>query len=276
MLSITTNEFKLLAAYIKSNYGIHLKDEKRVLLIGRLQQILASKNLRSFNEYYEYLLADQTGEAVNVFINKITTNHTFFMREAEHFQYLKQQVLPNLIPELKDRDLRIWSAGCSSGEEPYTMSMILDEFFGAHHSGWDTKVLATDISNHVLEKAVKGVYSVEDIASLPLAWQKKYFRLGDSEGSVIVRDTIKNNIIFGRFNLMEPVFRFKKPFHVIFCRNVMIYFDQETKNALAKKFYDLLAPGGYLFIGHSETLPRETTPFQYIMPAVYRKGKGGI
>jgi chemotaxis protein methyltransferase CheR len=270
VITISNKEFSQLAAYIKANYGINLKEEKKTLVTGRLYNVLMQHGFADFSEYYEYILADKTGDAITTLINKITTNHTYFMREVDHFQYFKNYVLPYLSKTVKDKDLRIWSAGCSSGEEPYTLSMIIDEYFGSDKLLWDSKVLATDISSKVLEEASKGIYRNEDIGTLPSHWKMSYFNRSDNENSVIA-NKIKNEVIFRKFNLMESTFPFKRKFHVIFCRNVMIYFDAQTKRELVNKFYDCMEYGGYLFIGHSESLNREETKFKYIMPAVYRK-----
>jgi len=270
MYTITEQEFLRLAAYIKDNYGINLKIEKLSLVTGRLSTILMQKNFRSFSEYYEYIVSDKTGEAATTLINKISTNHTFFMREVDHFYYFRDKVLPYFKMQIKDKDLRIWSAGCSSGEEPYTLAMIIDEYFGKEKYTWDTKILATDISTKVLEKAQKGIYSYEDIQALPNLWKSTYLKKL-TESNWEISGKIKSEIIFRKLNLMDEVFPFKKKFHVIFCRNVMIYFDTKTKRELIQKFYNSMEPGGYLFIGHSEALNREETAFKYIMPAVYRK-----
>ncbi len=269
MITITKSEFSKLTAFIKSNYGIHLKAEKEALVIGRLQNVLLQKGFKSFSEYYEYLMEDKSGMAVSTLLDKITTNHTYFMRESEHFSYFKDVVLPYFEKKVTDRDLRIWCAGCSSGEEPYTLAMILDEYFDSRQS-WDKKILATDISSKVLEEAKSGIYLNKDIDILPARWKLNYINKIDSEASVIC-DKIKNEIIFRKFNLMEVTFPFRKKFHVIFCRNVMIYFDEKTRNNLVNKFSNLLETGGYLFIGHSEALNREESGLKYVMPAVYRK-----
>lgn len=270
MVAITENEFRLIADYVKENYGINLKDEKKTLVNGRLNNVLDQLGFENFTDYFNHISKHKKGDAAITFVDKITTNHTFFMRESDHFFYLRDTVLPYLSKVVKDKDLRIWSAACSSGEEPYTLAMIIDDFFGKQKVLWDTKVLATDISQHVLQIAKEGVYSKERISPLPAHWKSNYFRKYN-EDELIINDKIKNEVIFRKFNLMDKSFPFKKKFHVIFCRNVMIYFDTETKNNLAKKFYDLLEYGGYLFIGHSETINREITGFKYIMPAVYRK-----
>jgi chemotaxis protein methyltransferase CheR len=270
VITITKKEFRKLADYIKTNYGINLKDEKQALLVGRLQNVLIENGFNNFSDYYDYIISDKTEEASIILINKITTNHTYFMREAEHFKYFINKALPEITNGMKDKDLRIWSAGCSSGEEPYTLAMLIDEFFGKEKTLWDTKVLATDISSKVLEQAKKGIYSKEKILGLPPNWKINYFS-NYNKDNVAIADKLKNEVIFRRFNLMEKVFPFKRKFHVIFCRNVMIYFDTETKKELTDKFYDSMEYGGYLFIGHSESLNRDQTRFQYVMPSVYRK-----
>lgn len=270
MQKISEKEFKQLANYIKANYGIYLKNEKQTLLIGRLSNVLAKKNFASFAEYFAYLVADKSGDAVVTLIDKITTNHTFFMREVEHFDFFKEKVLPQLVSVSKDKDLRIWSAGCSSGEEPYTLAMLIDEFFGVDKKWWDAKILATDISSKVIDIAVKGIYNNEGIAKIPAYWKLSYFEKLGNEKSILI-PKIRNEVIYRKFNLMDKSFPFKKKFHVIFCRNVMIYFDDKTKKDLVKKFYDLTEPGGYLFIGHSESLNRNETEYKCILPAVYRK-----
>lgn len=270
MITITTKEFIQLTTFIKANYGIYLKAEKEALVIGRLQNVLVQNGFKSFSEYYDYLMADKSGMAISTLLDKITTNHTYFMREAEHFSYFRDAVLPFIEKKVTDRDLRIWCAGCSSGEEPYTLAMILDEYFDKSNVVWDKKILATDISNKVLEEAKKGVYTNKDMETLPAKWKLSYIKKLDMENSVF-SDKIKNEVIFRKFNLMETIFPFKKKFHVIFCRNVMIYFDEMTRRTLVNKFSDLLEPGGFLFIGHSEALNRDETHLKYVMPAVYRK-----
>ncbi len=268
--SINNKEFDQLTAYIKANYGINLKEEKRTMLIGRLRNELRQNNFKNFSEYYDYVISDKTGNAAAALINRISTNHTFFMREVDHFEYFKNNVLPYLRNTIKSKDLRIWSAGCSSGEEPYTLAMIIDEFFGAEKTRWDTKILATDISSKVLDMASKGIYDNEKIASLPSHWKRNYFKQADNNSAALI-DRMRDEVIFRKLNLMDERFPFKKNFNVIFCRNVMIYFDARTKRKLVDKFYDLLEDGGYLFIGHSEAINREETKFKYIRPAVYRK-----
>lgn len=270
MVTISDHEFRQLAEYIKANYGIHLKDEKKVLVMGRLQKVLQDTGCKSFSEYYEYLTSDGSGQAVITMVNKITTNHTFFMREAEHFTYFKNHVLPYLKESVNSKDLRIWCAASSTGEEPYTLAMIVDEFLGRDKIYWDSRILATDISEQALMQAIEGIYSSERLETIPKYWKLHYFEQIDRDNWKIT-DKLKQEVIFRKFNLMEPNFPFRKKFHVIFCRNVMIYFDQDTKNRLVNKFYDSLEDGGYLFIGHSETVSKSETKLHYVIPSVYRK-----
>lgn len=270
MITITNNEFHKIAAYIKINYGINLKEEKQMLVTGRLQNVLIENGISNFTDYYHYIQSDKTGNAVKTMVEKITTNHTFFMRESEHFFYFKDNVLPYLTSSVRDKDLRIWSAGCSSGEEPYTLAMLIDEYFGKEKMLWDSQILATDISSKVLNKARQGIYTNDTLENLPSLWKLNYFQKIDNSKSELL-NKIKREVIFREFNLMDETFPFKKKFHVIFCRNVMIYFDEQTKINLVNKFYDNMEYGGYLFIGHSESLNRNETKFRYLKPAVYRK-----
>ena len=269
MFSMTDQEFRQLAYFMKSNYGIDLKDEKRAMVEGRLHNLVLRHGVDSFTDYFNHVLSDKTGEAVAALVNKLTTNHTYFMREADHFYYFRDRVLPELKRSVRNKDLRIWSAGCSTGEEPYTLAFLIDEFFGKEKALWDTKILATDISSRVLDYAVKGVYSSDSVKNLPDRWLRHYFRKHESGYEIV--DRIKREVIFRKFNLMERIFPFKKKFHIIFCRNVMIYFDKQTKAELIKKFYDAMEYGAYLFIGHSESISRGESPLKYVMPSVYRK-----
>jgi chemotaxis protein methyltransferase CheR len=270
MISINDGDFSTLTQFIKSNYGINLT-QKRTLIEGRLSNIILEKGFDSFSDYLEYVFNDKTGEEIIILINKLTTNHTYFMRESKHFDYVRDTVLPYLAETVKDRDLRVWSAGCSTGEEPYTLEMIMQDYF-SNQMMWDTQILATDISNRALEIARHGIYSEEAIKEIPSMWKLNYFeKMAGNETNYKVKQNIKNNVIFRVFNLMNQEFPFKKKFHIIFCRNVMIYFDQPTKDALVEKFYDSTEPGGYLFIGHSESVNRDSTRYKYIMPALYRK-----
>lgn len=274
MLAINNKEFKALTEYIQLHYGVNLS-RKRHLIEGRLANLLIDREFTSFAEYLDHVFHDHSKLELTDLINRLTTNHTFFMREANHFDYFRDRVLPLLKNTVAKKDLRVWSAGCSSGQEPYTLAMIMTDFFGAEKSLWDTKVLATDISVKALEIAERGVYSAEGVQDLPAIWKLNYFQKMDQQHFQVV-NTLKAEVVYRVFNLMDEVFPFKRKFHVIFCRNVMIYFDHKTKLQLINKFYDQMEPGGYLFIGHTESLSRDETPYRYVMPAVYQKGSDGL
>lgn len=186
-----------------------------MLLTGRLQNVLIENGISTFTDYYKYIQSDKTGNAVKTLVEKITTNHTFFMREADHFKYFRDIVLPYLNNVVKYNDLRIWSAGCSSGEEPYTLAMIIDEYFGKEKIWCDSQILATDISSKVLKKAVDGVYSNNSLEVIPSLWKLNYFKKLEQEKSEI-KDKIKKEVIFRKFNLMEGTFPFKKSFILFF------------------------------------------------------------
>lgn len=269
MLTINDRDFQRLIQFVKQNYGIDLS-KKRQLIVGRLSNTILSMGFTSFEQYIDYLLKNKKAEDLELMLNKLTTNYTYFMREEAHFNFFTDTILPYLTSVKKDRVLSIWSAGCSSGEEPYTISMILKEYFGAQASKWDTRVLATDISQNALRAAQNAVYEESSLSDLPSGWKSKYFRSAGEPGIYTVAPEIKSNVIFRTFNLMDPI-KFRLKFDVIFCRNVMIYFDENTKDALVNRFYQATNPGGYLLIGHSESLNKEHTPYKYLKPATYRK-----
>lgn len=268
MMTLTEEDFKTLVNFVHNNYGINLAN-KKVLIEGRLTNVLRDRGFASFHDYLQTLFNDKSGNEINLLLNKLTTNHTYFMREEEHFSYLKEVVLPYFEATCKSKDLRVWSAGCSSGQEAYTIAMTIDEYFGNNKHLWDTTILATDISMDILGKAQQATYPADALDNVPEAWRKKYFKQNQN-GTVTVCDKIRNEVVFKPFNLMAP-FTFRKSFDIIFCRNVMIYFDAPTKDELVNKFYDFTNPNGYLFIGHSETVNKSNTKYTYIRPAIYRK-----
>lgn len=267
--TLSDEDFRRIVAYAKSRYGIEL-GQKRIIVEGRLKNYLALHGYKSYEQYIDAVLADEQGREAKSFVNLLTTNHTFFMREFEHFEYMREVVLPQLKrKEERTKDLHIWCAAASSGEEPYMIAMILMDFFGVEHREWDTTVLATDISTKVLKKALKGVYAEEQLMNLPEAWRKRYFTKYD-EGHSIVKENLREQVLFRQFNLMDPL-PFRKKLHIVFLRNVMIYFDDETRNQLVERVYDFMEPGGYLFIGTTETLDKSSTRFQYVKPSIYKK-----
>ena len=273
MLNISDQDFHRLVNYVKSNYGIDLS-KKRQLISGRLSNTITNMGYSDFTGYVDHIVSGKNAKDNEIMLNKLTTNYTYFYREKTHFDYFRDTILPYIVKtKEKNRVMSIWSAGCSSGEEPYTITMLIREFLGAQANAWDTRILATDISHQVLSKAKKGLYEEESLRELPPDWKRKYFiPVKGSPGTYEVSKPLRSNVIYRTFNLMSPI-HFKLKFDVIFCRNVMIYFDQDTKEALVKRFYQASNPGAYLLIGHSENLNKERTPYDYIMPATYRKSE---
>ncbi|MCL2189379.1 MAG: protein-glutamate O-methyltransferase CheR [Defluviitaleaceae bacterium] len=270
MQELTTAEFNRIRDFIKANYGITLSDEKKTLVYSRLRTTLTEQGFSNFSDYFDHLIRDKSGESIVRFVDKITTNHTFFMRESDHFDYLRDTVFPYISETYgHQRDLRLWCCASSSGEEPVTLQMLAQDHFKKSGDKWDTQILATDISTNVLDKAVYGRYATEGVNSLPKSWQTDYFKKVDHQFSETL-PIIRQNIIYRTFNLMNPI-PFTKKFQVIFCRNVMIYFDAGVREQVVKKLYDATETGGYLFIGHSESLNNTNTAYKYIKPAIYRK-----
>lgn len=274
LMPISDQEFGKLRELIHRRFGINLTEQKRSLLVSRLQKHLREQGFARFQDYFEHLHSDQSERALSDLVDRVSTNHTFFNREKDHFEFFVGTALPSVIGQLRkkgQRDLRVWCAGCSSGEEAYMLLMLMHEFLGAEYPQWNAGILATDISDRVLATANAGIYPEDRIAALPEPLRRKYFQK-HSEGQWKVVDALKKEATFRRFNLMNERFPFKNPFHIIFCRNVMIYFDQPTRETLVRKFHQFTVPGGYLFIGHSETLGRDQNLYQYLMPATYQKG----
>ena len=276
MMRLSEEAFQAIRELVYSRFGINLTDQKRNLVVGRLQKVVRSLGMDSFEEYIAYVREEKTGGALEMLVNRISTNHTFFFREKAHFDFFSGHALPEAVARLRAQrsfDLRIWCAGCASGEEAYTLVMLMLQHFGADYRRWDAGLLATDISGRALEIARRAVYPDDRVAQVPEEFKRKYFsHIGPDQWQV--KKIVRDEVTFRRLNFMRPSFPFKRPFQVIFCRNVMIYFDQPTRETLVRRLYDLTVPGGYLMIGHSESLRRETTGYEYVMPAVYRKPGG--
>jgi chemotaxis protein methyltransferase CheR len=267
--AITDEEFDQLRGLIYRECGISLSDSKRSLLVSRLSKRLRLLGLDTFHAYYDRLRSEPGGEELTRLLDCITTNKTDFFREPVHFDFLRDRILPSLGA---DKRIRIWSAGCSSGEEPYTIAMTLFDGVQAPLQ-WEFKILASDLSTRALDKAASGVYEVERVRALPPEALKRHFLKGrgDQAGMVKVKSHLSDMIRFQRINLMDDRYPIKTPLDVIFCRNVMIYFDRPTQQQLVNKFYRYLKPGGHLFIGHSETLQWIEHPFRSVAPTIYQK-----
>ncbi len=263
-------EFAFIRELVEKHAAIKLPDTKRQMVYGRLVRRLRELRLGSFAEYVALLREDAGGpEFVNL-INAVTTNLTSFFREKHHFDALRESVIPDFITRnAARRELRIWSAGCSTGEEPYSISMTAVECLPA---GWSLKILATDIDTKVLATAEAGIYGEERIRSLPDAIKRRGFLRGKggADQKVRVRPEFQQPISFKQLNLMEP-WPMRGKFDLIFCRNVVIYFDKPTQQRLFDRFADQLVDGGYVFLGHSETMHNLTTRFRLLGQTIYQK-----
>jgi chemotaxis protein methyltransferase CheR len=271
-LEISDAQYTKLSHLIYELCGITLGQGKRELLKARLMKRIRATGCRDIRHYMDRLKNDPDGQELIAFLDVITTNKTDFFREPQHFDYLIKNILPHLNKLCLGRDpLRIWSAACSTGEEPYTLAMVLMENRG-NWAGRGASILASDLSTKVLGHGQRGVYSSDRVAPVPQDMIRKYFQRGVNRwaGHVRVRSELRNLVNFKRINLMDR-FQFDPPFHVIFCRNVMIYFDKQTREDLVNKFFSTIIPGGYLFVGHSESLTGIKHPFSFVRPAVYRK-----
>lgn len=268
---MTEEEFIKIRQFVHDRIGVDLS-QKRALIEGRLERYLVQNGFQSYMEYMQMVEQDTTGKEVENLVHTLTTHHTYFLRDPFHFEYYQKEVLPYLRKkEAATKDLRIWSAASSTGEEPYTLAMINLDYFGLDHENWDTKILATDVSAQVLTFAGRGIYSEEQIEVLPEQWRRRYFTVA-SPGYYEAKEALKQEVIFRQFNLMNPL-PFRKKFHVVFLRNVMIYFQGETKKKLIQRIYDFLEPGGYLFIGTTESVDRDDVGLEFVMPSVYRKAE---
>ncbi|HHO75442.1 MAG TPA: hypothetical protein ENN05_03310 [Deltaproteobacteria bacterium] len=269
---LSDKEFKLFQELIYRETGINMSDKKKKLVVARLSKRLRALDLQNFTQYYEYLNDSQHAdkELVNL-INRVTTNKTNFFREKHHFDFLSQDLLPKIIVQGEksgSRRLRIWSAGCSSGEEPYTLAMVVNDAFKGQR-GWDIKILATDLDTEILQSAIKGYYPTQLVSPVSKEYLVRYFSR-DYHG-YRVNDRLRSMVAFRKLNLMNESFPMKQPFDIIFCRNVIIYFDTPTKERLLDKFHFHLKTGGHIFIGHSESLMHMKTKFKYLKHTIYQK-----
>jgi len=272
-LVLSDEELQLISDLVRARCGINLTKEKRNLIIARLQRELCAGGFESFRDYYEFVCRDQTGHALLRLVDRISTHHTFFFREKEHFDFLKDTALPQIcraVARRGDYNIRIWSAGCASGEEAYSLAMILHDYFSKEFGYFEVGILATDISVTALERAVAGIYSKEEITRVPPLYRQRYF-VPLKDGRWAVREELKRMVLFRRLNLVRSEYPFKRRFHVIFCRNVMIYFDLPTQHELLRRFHRYTEPDGYLFVGHTEAVDRSLGLYRFVSPSVYQK-----
>jgi len=270
-------EFDCFSSLIYDQVGIKLPPAKKTMLEARLQKRLKTLSLDSFEAYREFVFSPE-GQRLELIhlIDVVTTNKTDFFREPSHFGYLTRTALPTLLKGRDDSRLgppfRLWSAGCSSGEEPYTLAMILAEF-AEGQAGFHFAILASDISTRILDTARRAVYPEDRVDTVEPLFKKKYLLRSKDRRRALIRicPQLRALITFRRINFMDEDLGVAEKMDVIFCRNVVIYFDKETQQRLMEKFYRQLRPGGYLFLGHSETLNGLDLPFQAVASTVYRK-----
>lgn len=270
-IPLKPEEFALFRSYIYEKVGISLSDQKTTLVKGRLNKRLHHLGLQSFKEYYDYLVSDNSGDELTFFVNAISTNVTSFFRETTQWSWL-EGYLPELIASKKDKKIRIWSAGCSSGEEPYTILMFLQTHLPDFES-WDIKILATDISSKVLSHAIAGEYDAKNIEQLSKNVVTRAFDKLHVEGQIKykVRPFLKEKVLFRKYNLITDPFFFKNRFDMIFCRNVMIYFDDINRQQLVSRFAQLLPKGSPLFLGSSESLTTHKDTLKLLGSSIYKK-----
>jgi len=272
-LDLSNDELGLISNLVYTRFGIVLGERKRALIIGRLQKILRTSQFGSFRDYYDYVVNESSGAALLTLIDRISTNHTFFFRENDHFEFFTSVALPEIAERYSGsnkKKLKIWVPGCSSGEEPYTLAFLMMEFFGKSIKDWDIGILATDISTGALQKSMAGIYNADNVEHLPRKYILSYFNKR-TEGTYEIKESVKDLLLFRRLNLIQDEYPFKGTFNIIFCRNVMIYFDGETRNKLVNRFAHYSDPSAYLFVGHSESLGRSNPNYRYMRPAIYRR-----
>ena len=259
---LATREFEQIRGLAHRVFGLDLKPGKEELVSARLGKLVRGGGFRSFDDYYHHIVRDTTGQALASMIDALTTNHTAFLREPEHFEYLRRELLPKVAP---GASLEVWSAACSTGEEVWTLGCMLSENLGPRRF----QITASDISTRALRFAERGMYPVERCAGLPAAWLARHFESSDRGATYRVSAALRAQTAFRRINLLEK-YAFSRPFSVIFCRNVMIYFDAPTQEKVVRQLSICLEPGGLLFVGHAESLTRISHNLEYVRPAIYR------
>ena len=272
---VSDHEFALFQKLIYSKAGIHLAPAKKTLLEARLTRRLRELGLDSFAAYYQKVLAVDDSEELIILLNRIATNETHFFREPKQFEFLGNHIIPAWQSQghgaTGTRSIRVWSAACSTGEEPYSIAMMLWECF-APGSGWDFQILATDLSTRVLAAAGAAVWPIAKASEIPDEYLKKYMLkgIGEQNGKMKAGAELRSTIRFERLNLNEEHYPIDGNFDLIFCRNVLIYFDAQSRAGAITRLIDHLAPSGYLFVGHAESLHSVTDRVRFVLPTIYR------
>lgn len=266
-------EFRKIREFIQNNFGIKLPDQKRIMVQGRLHKRLAALEMISFGQYVQYLFSEEgMRKEIPVMVDLISTNKTNFFREAVHFNVLTDVVLQDFIKSKSFSTLRVWSAGCSSGEEIYTLAIVINEFF-QNHKGYNYRLFGTDISRRMLEKANKAIYDVRDVETIPFHLKKKYLLKHKNKEiqKIRISPELRHKADFGYLNFMDQEYDVNQMFDVVFCRNVLIYFEKKVQEEVIRKLLKNLKPGGYLFLGHSESINDMDLPLEKISPTVFKK-----
>lgn len=270
-IELKPEEFALFRGYIYEKVGISLSEQKTTLIKGRLNKRLNQLNLSSFRAYYEYLISDESGEELSLFVSAISTNVTSFFREGAQWKWL-ESYLPALVASKREKKIRIWSAGCSSGEEPYTILMFLQHHLSDFES-WDIKILATDISSKVLSHAIEGSYEAKNVEAMPREIVVRSFEKvrTDDTPKYRIASHLRKKVMFRLYNLVTDPFFFKNQFDMVFCRNVMIYFDDSTRQEVIRRFTTVLPKGAPLFLGSSESLTSHRDTLKLLGSSIYQR-----
>lgn len=270
---LTQDEFDKLSRFIYKESGIKMPPVKKVMLQSRLQKRLRELNLSSFKEYIDYVFSKEglNNEIIHM-LDVVSTNKTDFFREPVHFDFLTQTALPELMQGSRNRMLKVWSAGCSSGEEPYTIAIVMADF-AEKNPGFDYSIIGTDISTQILQKAVDAVYKEDRVSIIPLETKRKYFLKSKERlnPTVKVGPNLRKKVRFGRLNFMDNYYDIPETFDIVFCRNVLIYFDRETQEKVIQKLCDKLRPDGYFFLGHSESIMNMQVPLKQVKPTIFKR-----
>ncbi len=268
---LTDKEFKTISQYIETNVGIKMPDTKRLMIQSRLAARLRILQIPTYQDYLDYVFnKDTQGTELVLMIDVLTTNKTDFFREPDHFEYLTRVVIPEFLSK-RQNTLKVWSAACSSGEEVYTLSMVINEFMEKNPELSSFSVLGSDISTKVLDKAYYAVYDMATIEPIPLALKKKYFLKSSNPDKKVarVKPDLRKYASYKRLNFMDDDYNMADMYDVIFCRNALIYFDKPTQEAVIRKLTKYLKTGGYLFLGHSETILTNSLPLRVVAPTTY-------
>jgi chemotaxis protein methyltransferase CheR len=269
---LSKKDFDRLSEFIFNNYGIKMPPIKHIMLQSRLQKRLRALGITSFSSYVDYVFSHEGKEEIIHMIDVVSTNKTDFFRESQHFDFLSNNILYEAYNYNKQRYFKIWSAGCSSGEEVYTLAIVFAEF-AQKNIGTEFSILGSDISTIMLQKAYTAIYNTEKVSVIPFDLKKKYLLKSKNkdDDSVRIIPQLRNKVKFERINFMDPGYSITDSFDIIFCRNVLIYFDRETQEKVINKITRYLKPDGFFFLGHSESITGLTVPLKQIKPTIYRK-----